>query len=194
MARFAAVVASSAVLCVGVAAYARARVHDEPLDPSKGVKLSSRLPCDGATNPQDEIHLHPTFSPGSWERSFRITVFEQSYCKRMDLGFACLMPGHARWKVEWSADSSSDSSAAGSTARSADSSQSTDANRGLDSCSDWGSKDPPQYILTGWYREGGSGSKLPWKQAALQPVSSRWETYEFADPQGGTARLEIGHP
>ncbi len=182
MARFAAIFASCAVLCVGVAAYARTRVHEEPLDPSKGVKLTSRIPCDGATNPQDEIHLHPTFSPGKWERSFRIAVFEPNYCKRMDLGFACLMPGRERWKVDWSADSS------------ADNTHPSDANRGLDSCSNWGSKDSPQYTLTGWYREGGPESKLPWKQAALKPISSRWETYEFADPRGGTARLEIVHP
>ena len=47
----------------------RVRAHhtrEEPLDPSKGVKLSSRIPCDGATNPQDPINLTPTFSTGDF--------------------------------------------------------------------------------------------------------------------------------
>ncbi len=46
-------------------------------------------------------------------------------------------------------------------------------------------------MLTGWYREAGSDPDRPWKQAELKKVPSRWETYEFADPDGGTARVEI---
>jgi hypothetical protein len=132
--------------------------------------LSSRIPCDGATNPQDLINLAATFSKGNWERSFRIEVYEANYCKRMDLGFTCLMPGHALWKQEWSVDSANP--IAGS--------------YGLDSCSEWGSKETPQYVLTGWYRDDGT-----WKQAKVTKVSSRWETYEFSDPNGETGRLEI---
>jgi hypothetical protein len=64
----------------------------------------------------------------------------------------------------------------------------------LDSCYTWGSKDAPQYLLTGWYKEGGPGSKLPWKQAVMKQVSSKPEIYEFADPNGGTVRLEITRP
>jgi len=52
-------------------------------------------------------------------------------------------------------------------------------------------KDPPKYLLTGWYKEGAPDSKLPRKQAAVKQVSSNPEVYEFADPNGGTARLEI---
>ena len=81
-------------------------INTKPLDPSKGAKLSSRIPCDGATNPQDQINLTPTFSAGGLERSFRIDVFEDKYCKRMDLGFACLTPRHSFWKQEFSVDSS----------------------------------------------------------------------------------------
>jgi hypothetical protein len=178
MARFAGVVASAAILCLGVGGYARTHSREEPLDPSKGAKLSSRIPCDGTTNPQDQIHLASTFSPGNWERSFRVDVFQESYCRRMDLGFACLMPGHSHWKQNWSVYSS----------------HPEDGSYGLDSCSEWGLKDPPQYVLTGWYREGGPGSKLPWKQAEVKQLSSRWETYEFVDPNGETGRLVIVHP
>ena len=53
------------------------------------------------------------------------------------------------------------------------------------------SKDPPQIVLSGWYRELGPDPKRPWKQAVLKKLDSRWETYEFTDPAGGTARIEI---
>src|SRR5580698_1885482 len=105
MARFAGVVASCAILGLGTGGYARTHNREEPLDPSKGAKLSSRIPCDATTNPQDQINLTPTFSPGSWERSFRIDVFEDKYCKRMDLGFACLTPRRSLWKQEFLVDS-----------------------------------------------------------------------------------------
>jgi hypothetical protein len=173
------VVASLAILALGAAAYARSRHGDELVDPSKGASLSSRIPCDGSTNPQEEISLAATFSPGGWERSLKLEVFDEKYCKRIDLGFACLMPGHDRWRREWS----SDSSRPANTGR-----------YGLDSCYTWGSKDTPKYLLTGWYKEGGADSKLPWKQAAVKQVSSKPEIYEFADPNGGTARLEIQRP
>ncbi len=52
-------------------------------------------------------------------------------------------------------------------------------------------KEAPQYILSGWYKEGEPNRKLPWKQALLKQVSSNPVTYEFADPNGGTARIEI---
>jgi hypothetical protein len=157
--------------------YARSHVPDEPLDPSKGASLSSRIPCDGATNPQDEISLAVTFSPGGWERSFTLTEFDEKYCKRGDLEFVCLMPGKtSRWRQEWSNDSSHPASV---------------RKIGLDSCYKQGLKDAPKYLLTGWYKEGGPDPKLPRKQAAVKQVSSKPEVYEFADPNGGTARVEI---
>lgn len=175
MTRVSQVVVCCAILGLGTGGYARTHEREEPLDPSKGMKLISRLPCDGATNPQDQLNLTPSFSPGSGERSFRIDVFEDNYCKRMDLGFTCLTPRRSFWKEEFSVDSAHSEVRA----------------MGLDSCSDWGSTELPQYILTGWYREGGADSKLPWKQAVVKKVPSRWETYEFTDPSGATARLEI---
>jgi hypothetical protein len=179
MARLAGAVAFCAVFGLGTAMYARNHIREEPLDPSKGAKLTSRIPCDGATNPQDLLNLAATFSKGDGERAFRIEVFEANYCKRGDLGFACVQPGHSLWKQEWTVVSSSASSnpVAGS--------------YGLDSCAAWGSKETPQYVLSGWYREGGADSKMPWKQVAVTKVASRWETYEFADPSGETGRLEI---
>jgi len=175
--RLSAVVASFAILGLGAGAYARAHVADEPLDPSKGLSLSSRIPCDGSTNPQDEISLATTFSPGGWERSFRINEFDEKYCKRMDLEFVCLMPGKtSRWRQGWSSVSSLPPGV---------------GKVGLDSCYKHGLKDAPKYLLTGWYKEGGPDPKLPWKQAPVKQVSSKPDVYEFVDPNGGTARLEI---
>jgi hypothetical protein len=156
--------------------YARSHRGDEPLDPSKGVRLTSRIPCDGETAPQDQIGLVATFSPGGWERSLKLEEFDEKYCKRIDLGFACLWPGHDRWRPEWSSDNARPT---------------TNRTFGLDSCYAWGSKDEPQFLLTGWYKQGAPGSKLPWKQAVVKQVSSKPEIYEFADPQQGTVRLEI---
>jgi len=174
MARLAGMVALCAVFGLGTALYARKHEREEPLDPSKGAKLTSRIPCDGVANPQDLLNLAATFSQGNGERAFRLDVFEANYCKRGDLGFACVQPGHSLWKQEWSVDSSTP--VAGS--------------YGLDSCAAWGSKETPQYVLTGWYREK-ADPKMPWKQVAVTKVASRWETYEFTDPNGETGRLEI---
>src|SRR5580698_10561276 len=105
MARFAGVVASCAIFGLTTGGYARTHNREEPLDPSKGVKLTSRIPCDGDTNPQDQVNLVPTFSVGNWERSFRIDVFEPNDCKHFDLGFACLTKRESLWKEEFSVES-----------------------------------------------------------------------------------------
>ncbi len=178
----AAVVASFTILGLAAGGYARTKVREEPLDPSKGAKLASRIPCDGVTNPEDQIKLVSTFAPGNLERSFRINVYEDKYCKRMDLGFRCLQSGHALWKQEWSVVNSHPQGETGA--------------YGLASCAEEGSfgqisKDAPQIVLTGWYREAGSDPNRPWKQAVVKKLESRWETYEFTDPDGGTARIEV---
>jgi hypothetical protein len=169
------VVASVALLYVGFAA--NARTHEAPVDPSKGAKLTSRIPCDGETNPEDQLVLDPMFSAGSMQRAFRIELFEKDYCKKVDLGFKCLQPGHNHWKQEWTVHNMN----------------SQRGFIGLASCTAWGSKDPAAYVLTGWYRESGNKKAL-WKQAEIKRVSPSVETYEFADPSGGTARLEIVRP
>jgi hypothetical protein len=172
-----AILTACSILGLAAGGYAGTKVREEPLDPSKGAKLASRIPCDGVTNPEDQVKLVSTFAAGKLERSFRIDVYEDKYCKRMDLGFKCLQPGHDLWKQEWSVVNSHPQGETGA--------------YGLASCSEQGSKDAPQIVLTGWYREAGSDPKRPWKQAILKKLDSRWETYEFADPDGETARLEI---
>ncbi len=61
----------------------------------------------------------------------------------------------------------------------------------IDSCYTWGSTEAAQYILSGWYQEGEADPKLPWHQSTMKQVSTVPEVYEFSDPKGGTARLEI---
>jgi hypothetical protein len=177
MAHSSAILASCAILSLAAGSYAGTKVREELLNPSKGAKLASRIPCDGVTNPEDQITLVSAFAPGKLERSFRINVYEDKYCKRMDLGFKCLQPGHDLWKQEWSVLNSHPQGETGYF--------------GLASCTEQGSKDAPQIVLSGWYRDAGSDPKRPWIQAILKKLDSRWETYEFADGDGETARLEI---
>jgi hypothetical protein len=184
MARFTVVAASCVIFGLGAGGYGKTKVMEAPLDPSKGAKLASRIPCDGVTNPEDQVSLVSTFSQGNFERSFRINVYEDKFCKRMDLGFKCLQEGHARWKEEWSVESHKENP------------HPETGVYGLASCTEpatleQSTKDAPQIVLTGWYREAGSDPKRPWIQTIVNKVASRWETYEFADPDGATARLEI---
>jgi hypothetical protein len=187
MVRYTAIFASCAILGLASGGHAKTKIREAPLDSSKGVKLASRIPCDGVTNPEDQIHLTSTFSTGTLERAFRINIFEETYCKRMDLGFKCLETGHNLWKEEWSVVNSHPQGEVGT--------------YGLPSCAKPASatqmlaqpqsKEPPQIVLTGWFREPGSDPDRPWTQIQLNKVQSRWETYEFTDPEGGTARIEI---
>jgi hypothetical protein len=174
MARYPVILTTCVILGLTAGGYARTKVREEPLDASKG---ASRIPCDGVTNPEDQVKLVSTFTAGTLERSFRINVYEDKYCKRMDLGFKCLQTGHALWKEDWSVTNSHPQ---GETGR-----------YGLASCFEQGSKDAPQIVLSGWYREPGADPNQPWKQAVVKKLDSRWETYEFTDPNGGTARIEI---
>jgi|HubBroStandDraft_1064217.scaffolds.fasta_scaffold00711_14 hypothetical protein len=170
------VLASLAVVGLAAGVYARSHHAEDLVDRVQGVRIASRLPCDGATNPQEEVKLETTFSPGGWQRSFHLDVFESQYCKRLDLYFFCVVHGHERWKHEWAQDSQGTPGP---------------ARYWIDACSKWGSKDAQEYILSGWYREGPADRKLPWKQAAIKQVSAAPEIYEFADSNGGTARVEI---
>jgi hypothetical protein len=179
MARLTLVLASAAlVFLVSSGSYARThRPKEAPVDSTIGVKLASRIPCDGVTDPEDQVSLITAFSPVGAELSFRIEVFADKFCKRGDLGWACVQPGHSLWKQQWSADS------AVPTATSL---------YGLSSCEESGSNKAPQIILTGWYKEKGPDPKEDiWKQIELKKVASRWETYEFTGPDGGTAKIEL---
>jgi hypothetical protein len=172
---------SAAVLAAAAGGYARTKIREAPVDSTLGVKLTSRIPCDGDTNPEDQVSLKTNFSPDGWQREFRIEVFEDKFCKQGDLGFACIRKGRDLWKQEWTADSSIPTGF---------------GNYGLRSCYDWGSKEPPQIVLTGWYKQTSEDPKAKekqvWKQVAMKKVTgTRWETYEFSDPNGGTARIEL---
>jgi hypothetical protein len=165
-----------AVLGLGAGVYARSQRAEDLVNRVEGVRIASRWPCDGSTNPQDDVKFKTTFSPGGWQRSFHLDIFESQYCKRLDFYFFCVMHGHDRWKHEWSQDNVGAPSA---------------ARHWINACAGWGSKDAQEYILSGWYREGAADRKLPWKQAAVKQVSATPEIYEFADTNGGTARVEI---
>jgi len=175
MLRAALTTALLAVLGLGAAVYARSNKTDD-LNRVQGVRIASHLPCDGSTNPQEGLKLATTFSPGGWLRAFHLDAFESQFCKHVDLYFFCVMHGHDRWRHEWESVSQSSTSSAISW---------------IDSCAAWGSKNAPDYILSGWYLEGEASKKLPWKQASLKKVSDAPEIFEFTDPNGGTARVEI---
>ena len=170
-------IALASITLLAVCAAVSARSHDNSVqvDRVQGVRIASRLPCDGATNPQEDVSILSTFSPGGLQRAFHLDVFESQYCKRLDLYFFCLSHGHDRFKHTWESDSLAGSG---------------HGTFWINSCATWESKDKPEYILSAWYKEG-TGKKAPWKQASIKKVSETPEVYEFADSQGGTARVEL---
>jgi hypothetical protein len=176
MLRAALALTSLAALGLGATVYARSNKTDDLVDRVQGVRIASRIPCDGSTNPQQDLKLDTTFSPAGWQRAFHLDVFENQYCRHLDLYFFCAMHGQNRWRHEWVSTSQGPAGPSMYFIR---------------SCAEWGLKDAPEYILSGWYQEGAASKKLPWKQAAIKKVSETPEVYEFADPNGGTARIEI---
>lgn len=144
----------------------------EPLDPAMGFQLHSRIPCDGYGSPEDLLRLRTTFSPGATAREFTVSRYHTERCD-VDV-WKCLHHEKPGWRDIWSASSSAPA---------------PQAMVPIGACYEWGSKEPAEYVLTGWYQE--EGAKGEWKQMRLKQVSSQPEVYEFADPQGGTARLEV---
>jgi hypothetical protein len=151
------------------------KTPDEPVDVKKSVAVKSRIPCEASTSPEDQLRPRVTFSSGNSERSFTISVYEKDVCK-VDLKVKCFHTAKAGFRDVWSTDSSHPPKT---------------GTVDLRSCYEWGSPEPAQYMISGWYKEGGPNPKLPWKQAALKQVSTKPDVYEFTDPQGGTARLEL---
>jgi hypothetical protein len=147
----------------------------EPVDAAKSAHLSSRIPCDGQTAPEDDVSVQVTFSSGAWAREFVVSRFQNEKCE-VNVKVKCLHKEKAGWRGVWSSESAQPSA---------------NSTLPLGSCYAWGSSEPAQYILTGWYKEGARDSKLEWRQATMKQVSSKPELYEFTDPNGGTARLEI---
>jgi len=174
MMRSALLLVSIAALGLGAGVFARSRSADATLNRVQGVRIRSRIPCDGSTNPQEPLKFRTSFSPGGSERAFHLDVFESRYCRAVDLYFFCVFHGRDRWKHEWVGANNG----APATSR-----------YWMDSCSAWRSKDVPDYILSGWYRTG--GQKTPWTQATIKQISADPEVYEFTDPSGGAARVEI---
>ncbi len=147
----------------------------EPLDPAKSAPLHSRLKCDGYGSPEDLLRIQVTYSPGAWEREFEVNQFDTDKCG-VETMFQCWHKPRAGWHSVWSV---------------ANEQPAARAMVPLSSCHEWGSTAAAQYVLSGWYREGTDNPKFAWKQAPLKQVSSEPEVYEFTDPNGGKARLEI---
>lgn len=147
----------------------------EAVDPAKGAALHSRMQCDGQTAPEDDVSVQATFSSGDWAREFVVNQFQKDTCE-VNLKIKCLHHEKEGWYGVWSV-ASEQPSAKGMVA--------------LGSCYAWGSSEPAQYIVSGWYKEGAQGAKVEWRQATVKQVSSKPEVFEFTDPKGGTARLEI---
>jgi hypothetical protein len=145
----------------------------EPVDPAKSAPLRSRIPCDGYTAPEDQLSVQVKFSSGAWAREFVVSRFQKEGCQ-LDVKGKCLHKKKEGWRDVWYAASAQPSSK---------------ARLAVGSCYARGSNEPPQYVLSGWYKEGAPDSKLAWQQAIIKQVSQ--EVYEFSAPNGGTARLEI---
>lgn len=147
----------------------------EPVDQAKSAPLHSRIPCDGQTAPEDDVSVQATFPSGDWAREFVVSRFQKDTCE-IDLKVKCLHHEKEGWYDVWSAASAQ---------------ASTGGMLSLGACYARGSSEPAQYVVSGWYKEGVPGSKLEWRQVPIKQVSSHPEVFEFTDPKGGTARLEI---
>ena len=147
----------------------------DPIDLAKGAQLHSRLLCDGNGAPEDLVQIRVTFSSGDSARQFVLSRYQDYKCD-FNAKVKCLHQEKEGWRDVWSAVNAQPS---------------VHAVVPISSCYKWGSAELAQYVLSGWYQEGAADPKLPWRQAAIKQVSTIPEVYEFADPKGGTARLEI---
>ena len=124
----------------------------EPVDAARSVRLTSRIPCDGRTAPEDEVSVKVVFSSGDWARQFAVERFQDESCA-LDVKGKCLHREKAEWRGVWSVESAHPNAT---------------TMLALGSCYAWGSSELPQYLLNGWYKEGAADSKLVWKQAGVQ--------------------------
>lgn len=145
----------------------------EPLDTAKTVPVKSRIPCDGYGAPEENVKVHATFSAGGGAREFAVSRFQNEKCS-VDVHVKCLHTRKAGWHDVWSSGNSGESA---------------NVILPLGACYAWGSSEPAEYVLSGWYQD--SDKKAAWHQATVKQVSSEPEVFEFTDPSGGTARLEI---
>jgi hypothetical protein len=154
---------------------ARGTKSSDVIDISKSVTISSRIPCDGATAPQDQVSAKASFSEGPSERSFMVSEFQQGSCK-VNVKIHCFDKVKTGWRQDWAVTNTHPQ---------------TPSLLPLDSCYAWGSKEAAQYVVSGWYKPAGVNKKAPWVQATVKQVSSNPDVYEFTDAGGGTARLEL---
>lgn len=158
---------------VAALGFARTVSPGDVLDVNQAIKLESPIPCDGSTNPQQEIVLDAHFSSEGGQRVFIVDNYRDQSCKA-DIGVKCFKHVPAGWRDDLIVN--------GEGSR----------HYWLNSCRAWGSKDAAQYTLSGWYKDGpATKKKLAWKQAPLKQVSTAPEVYEFSDGNGGTGRVEI---
>jgi hypothetical protein len=159
----------------------------DPVDPAKGVQLHSRIPCDGNGGPEEAVHVKATFSSGAPSssstaaaaaREFVVSRYQTDKCS-VETMLQCWHKARSGWHEAWSAASNAPGAQ-----------PSVSDILPLVSCNEWGSTEAPQYVLSGWYQEG-SEAKPMWRQGTVKQISSQPEVYEFTDPGGGTARLEI---
>jgi hypothetical protein len=146
----------------------------ELLDRSQGVKLVSRLHCDGVTAPEDQLRVHATFSAGGAERKFEVSRSLEAECPT-NVEFGCIWKNKPGWRPVWSATNGQPT---------------TNDVVPIASCYKWGSKEPADYVLTAWYKDG-TGKKAEWKQVAVKQTSETPQVLEFSDPSGGSGRIEI---
>jgi len=152
----------------------------EPLDPAKGAQLHGRIKCDGYGVPEDLLRMHPSFSKAG-SQQFVLSRYEVDKCS-VETMFQCWHKQRIEWRDVWSAT--------GALLSNPGVPVSPTALVPIDSCYEWGSSEPAQYVLSGWYNEG-SDSKPMWRQVQIKQLSAQPETYEFTDPNGGIASLQI---
>ena len=163
------------VLGLELSLSARGVKGSDVIDLSKSVVLSSRIPCDGYTAPQDEVTAKATYSDGPSERSFTISEFQQGRCK-VNVKIHCFDKVVTGWRQDWAMTNTHPPKP---------------SSLSLDSCYEWGSKQAAQYVVSGWYKQAGADRKAPWIQAPVRQVSTNPDVYEFSDAGGATARLEL---
>ena len=144
----------------------------EPLDPAMGYQLHSRIQCDGYGSPEDLLRMRPSFSKAG-AQEFVVTRYHTERCE-LDIHGKCLHHEKAGWRDVWSSVNDA----------------SNPALVPIGSCYKWGTGDPAQYVLSGWYNQG-TEQKPMWHQARIKQVSEKPEVYQFTDPSGGTASLEV---
>ena len=147
----------------------------ELLDPAKSAHVSARVPCDGHTAREDEVGVHSSFSQGGALREFTVNRFHQEACA-VDIKGKCMHKEKAEWRAVWSA--TSDQSSSSETVS-------------IGACYAWGSSEPAQYVVSGWYQDTENAKKPIWKQLTVKQASQDPEVFEFTDPSGGTGRLEL---